>query len=71
MFSGVFMAISYSKLWNLVRQNKMNKGELMGAVGISDYMMAKLNKDETAQMEIMNRLYKAFYCDIDDLMEAI
>ena len=36
---GVFMAISYSKLWNLVRQNKMNKGKPAQAVGISDYMM--------------------------------
>ena len=47
------MAISYNKLWNLVRQNKMKKGELAKAAGISDYMMSKLNKDEPVQMEIM------------------
>ena len=35
----------------------MNKGKHAQAVGISGYMMVKLNKDETAQMEIMNRLY--------------
>ena len=65
------MAISYNKLWNLVRQNKMKKGELAKAAGISDYMMSKLNKDEPVQMEIMIRLCKVFHCDIGDLMEVI
>jgi len=64
------MAISYNKLWNLVRQNKMKKGELAKAAGISDYMMSKLNKDEPVQMEIMIRLCKVFHCDIGDLMEV-
>jgi DNA-binding Xre family transcriptional regulator len=65
------MAISYNKLWNLVRQNKMKKGELAKAAGISDYMMSKLNKDKPVQMEIMIRLCKVFHCDIGDLMEVI
>ena len=65
------MAISYNKLWNLVRQNKMKKGELAKAAGISDYMMSKLNKDEPVQMEIMIRLCKVFHCDIGDLREVI
>lgn len=65
------MAISYNKLWNLVRHNKMKKGELAKAAGISDYMMSKLNKDEPVQMEIMIRLCKVFHCDIGDLMEVI
>jgi DNA-binding Xre family transcriptional regulator len=65
------MAISYNKLWNLVRQNKMKKGELAKAAGISDYMMSKLNKDEPVLMEIMIRLCKVFHCDIGDLMEVI
>ena len=65
------MAISYNKLWNLVRQNKMKKGELAKAAGISDYMMPKLNKEEPVQMEIIIRLCKVFHCDIGDLMEVI
>ena len=65
------MAISYNKLWNLVGQNKMKKGELAKAAGISDHMMSKLNKDEPVQMEIMIRMCKVFHCDIGDLMEVI
>ena len=65
------MAISYNKLWNLVRQNKMKKGDLARAANISDYTMGKLNKDLPVQMEVMVRLCKVFHCDIGDLMEVI
>ena len=49
---GLSMAVSYNKLWNLVRQNKMKKGELARAAEISNYWMSKLNKDEPVQMEV-------------------
>lgn len=65
------MAISYDKLWNLVRKNKMKKGDLAKAAGISGYTMSKLGKDEPVQMEVMLRLCKVFHCDIGDLMEVI
>ena len=65
------MAVSYNKLWNLVRQNKMKKSDLTRSAEISDYMMSKLNKDEPVQMEVMLRLCKVFHCDIGDLMEVI
>lgn len=65
------MNISYNKLWNLVRQNKMRKKDLQAAVGISPYIMTKLNHDEPVSMEVMLRLCKIFHCDIGDLMEVI
>ena len=65
------MAVSYNKLWNLVRRNKMKKVDLARAADISDYNMSKLNNDEPVQMEIMLRLCKVFHCDIGDLMEVI
>ena len=65
------MAISYNKLWNLVRQNKMKKGDLARAAEISGYWMSKLNHDEPVRMEVMMRLCKVFHCDIGDLMEVI
>ncbi len=65
------MAISYNKLWNLVRQNKMKKGDLAKAAQITARSMSKLNHDEPVQMEVMIRLCKVFHCDIGDLMEVI
>jgi len=65
------MAVSYNKLWNLVRQNKMKKGDLARAAEISGYSMQRLNRDEPVQMEVMMRLCKVFHCDIGDLMEVL
>ena len=65
------MAVSYNKLWNLVRQNKMKKGDLAKAAQITSRAMSKLNNDEPVQMEVMLRLCKVFHCDIGDLMEVI
>ena len=64
------MAISYNKLWNLVRQNRIKKGELAQVAQISERSMRKLNHDEPVQMEVMVRLCKVFHCDIGDLMEV-
>ena len=58
------MAVSYNKLWNLVRQNKMKKGDLAKAAQITSRSMSKLNHDEPVQMEVMIRLCKVFHCDI-------
>ena len=65
------MAVSYNKLWNLVRQNKMKKSDLAKAAEISGYAMQKLNRDEPVQMEVMLRLGTVFHCDIGGLMEVI
>ena len=65
------MSVSYNKLWALVRQNKMKKGELAKAAEISRYAMNRLNHNEPVQMEIMMRLCKVFHCDIGDLVEVL
>lgn len=65
------MTVSYEKLWRLVKRNKMTKGQLAVAAGVSDYSMTKLSKGETVQMEVMMRICKVFHCDIGDVMEII
>lgn len=57
------MAVSYNKLWNLVRQNKMKKVDLARAAEISEYTMKKLNRDEPVQLEVLLRVCKVFHCD--------
>ena len=65
------MAISYNKLWNLVRKNRMKKGDLAKAAQITSWTMSKLNHNKPVQMDVMIRLCKVFHCDIGDLMEVI
>ncbi len=65
------MRVSYDKLWRIMKNNKMKKSELAAAAEISDYAMAKLNKEEPVSLEIIMRLCKVFHCDIGDLVEII
>ena len=65
------MRISYEKLWQLMRINKMKKPQLALAAEISKYTMTKLNKNEPVSLEVMMRLCKVFHCDIGDIVEMI
>lgn len=65
------MRVSYDKLWQVMKNNKMKKSELAAAAEISDYAMTKLNKEEPVSLEIIMRLCKVFHCDIGDLVEII
>lgn len=65
------MKVRYDKLWRLMKDNKMKKGELAKAAEISSYAMTKLNRDLLVSMEVMMNLCKVFHCDIGDLMEVI
>lgn len=65
------MRISYNKLWDLMKKNKMKKTDLAKAAEITGYTMTKINKDEPVSMEVMMRLCKVFHCDIGDIVEMI
>ena len=65
------MRVSYDKLWQVMKNNKMKKSELAAAAEISDYAITKLNKEEPVSLEIIMRLCKVFHCDIGDLVEII
>ena len=65
------MTVRYDKLWAVMTDNKMKKGDLAKAAELSQYTMTKLNQDRVVSMEVMLRLCKVFHCDIGDLMEVI
>lgn len=65
------MTVSYKKLWQLLKKNKMTKKQLSTAAEISDYSMAKLSKCETVPMDAMIRICKVFHCNIGDIMDVI
>ena len=65
------MKVRYDKLWRRMKDNEMKKSDLAKAAEISSYTMAKLNRDQPVNMEVMINLCKVFHCDIGDLMEVI
>jgi len=63
------VAISYSKLWKLLIDKKMNKQDLRRATGISTASIAKLGKGENITTDVLLKICKALDCDITDIME--
>ena len=65
------MAISYKKLWKLLIDHNMNKGELAKATKMSANTLAKLGKNETVSMDILVRICTVLKCDIGDIVEVV
>ncbi len=65
------MKVSYKKLWEQMRANKMRKKDLAEAAELSPYTMTKLNQDRPVSMDVMMKFCKIFHCDIGDVMEII
>lgn len=63
------MRMSYNKLWKLLIDKEMKKGDLQKASGISSASMAKLAKGENVNTEILVKICAALNCDTSDIME--
>ena len=63
------MKITYKKLWKLLIDRNMNKGDLQKAAGLSASSIAKLSKGENVQTELLVRICNALDCDTSDIME--
>ena len=65
------MALSYDKLWNLMRANKMKKGELYTAAKLSQDTIKKLNNNEPVHIKYLMNVCKVFHCNIGDVVDVI
>ena len=63
------MNMNYKKLWKLLIDKDMNKGDLQKLSGISSSSIAKLSKGENVQTDILARICFALDCDISDIMQ--
>jgi DNA-binding Xre family transcriptional regulator len=65
------MAVSYSKLWKILIDQKMSKADLRKKADISPNTMTKLNKDEEVAMSILGKICKTLNVDYGDIMEYV
>ena len=65
------MAVSYNKLWKMMRDKKMTKTVLTHLAGISTNAMAKLGRDEDVRVNILEKICMALDCTVDDIVEFI
>ncbi len=63
------MHITYDKLWKLMIDKKINKTQLCEKAGITTNAMAKLGKNETVQVEILEKICNVLDCNVDDIIE--
>ncbi|GHV31661.1 transcriptional regulator [Synergistales bacterium] len=63
------MGISYNKLWKLLIDKRMKKGDLQRAARISSSSMAKLTKGETVTTEVLVKICTALSVEPGDIMQ--
>ena len=65
------MKASYKKLWKLLVDKDMSKGDLHKASGLSSSTMTKLRKSEDVSMEALRKICVALNCNIADIVEFV
>lgn len=65
------MAVSYDKLWGVLKERNMMKTDLVHAAKISTNAMAKLGRNEDVRVGILVKICIYLECTIDDIMDIV
>lgn len=68
---GIYMVISYKKLWKLLIDKDMKKQDLREAAQLSSSTVAKLTHGENVNTALLLKICTALQCDIADIMEIV
>ena len=63
------MEISYKKLWKLLIDYELTKGQLRDKAKIGASTVAKLGRNEYVAMDVLVRICNVFHCQISDIVE--
>ena len=63
------MNANYNKLFKLLIDMRMKKGDLCEAANVSQSTLAKLRNSENVNTDILVRICKVLECDFGDIME--
>ena len=63
--------ISFDPLWRTLKAKYMNKGDLQKLTGLSSATIAKLSKNESITLDVVNRIAVALKVPIYDIVEII
>ncbi|WP_347490438.1 helix-turn-helix transcriptional regulator [Desulfoscipio sp. XC116] len=65
------MAVSYKRLWKLLIDRDMKKGELCKKAGISTASITKMGKNGYVTTEVLDKICTVLECDIEEVMEIV
>ena len=63
------MTISYNKLWKLMIDKNLNKGDVCNKTGISSSTMAKMTNGEPVTLQVLEIICRELKCNLDNVME--
>jgi len=63
------MSILYNKLFTLLAERKISKTDLQKKLGISSATMAKLSKNESVSLKVIEDICKLLHCQPGDIMQ--
>ena len=63
--------IRYNKLWKILVDKKMSKGDLRKEIGFAPNTLTKLRRDEEVSLSLLIRICEHLDCDIGDVMELV
>jgi len=63
------MAVSYKRLWKLLIDKEMGRGEFMQLCALPSGTMNKLRKDEPVHLKVLERICLELECNIEDVVE--
>ena len=63
--------ICYNRLWKILIDRKMSKGDLRKAIDLSPNTMTKLRRDEEVSMTVLIRICNYLNCNIGDIVDLV
>lgn len=65
------MGVSYKKLWKLLIDRDLKKGDLSKMAGVSGTSLAKMARGENVNTDTLVRICTALDCTLDDISEIV
>ncbi|GHV57239.1 transcriptional regulator [Synergistales bacterium] len=63
--------LCYKKLWKLLIDRDMKKGDLREMASISQTTMSKLSKNQNVTTDILTRICDALDCELNDIVDIV
>ncbi|MDD5944134.1 MAG: helix-turn-helix transcriptional regulator [Clostridia bacterium] len=63
------MAISYNRLWKLLIDRNMGKGQLRKVAELSPNTLTKMRKDQLVSMESLCRICDTLHVSLEEIVE--
>jgi len=65
------MGVNYNKLFKLMIDKQIRKGELCKAAGISGGVLLKMSKNGNVNVDVLSKVCRVLQCDFGDIIEYV